>query len=273
MNVPAAALRKLGYGVTSIVVMVGDLAPADPFCEPDGLARVALVQQRVESNLAEVGPDGPTTLELIDGELAALRKRDTQVQSDSPTIAYYRAYWVAYLLYHKAVGLMQSDRFESGREPLREAVSLLEGIEPRDHEVLALLGLAGGLHLAYVPRHRILAATEMVNGYLSEALRAAPTNVRVLYANAIADFNTPAVYGGRKRVEKLLTNALDSPDHPPVGVTPNWGRREASVLLIRFLLDEDRLGEARALVDRALVRWPGSWEHRVFLANLIGEGR
>ena len=76
-----------------------------------------------------------------------------------------------------------------------------------------------------------------------------------------------------ERVEKLLTNALDSPDHPPVGVTPNWGRREASVLLIRFLLDEDRLGEARALVDRALVRWPGSWEHRVFLANLIGEGR
>lgn len=267
------ARRTLGFGVAIIALVGGTPGWPAQVDDADGLSRIALVQQRVEGSLAGVVTDGLTTLDVIDQELAAVSRRNIRLDEEgSVAAAYYRAYWTAYLLYHKAVVLMRSGRFESGQAPLQETVSLLEGIEPRDHEVLALLGLAAGLHLAYVPRHRILAATDTVNGYLADALRLAPNNVRTLYANAIADYNTPAAYGGRKRVERLLTTALDSRDHQPVGVTPNWGRREASVLLIRFFIGEARLDEARALVDRGLVRWPKSREHGALKASLIGEG-
>ena len=219
-----------------------------------------LVQQRVENVWAQPESERVEALTAIEEELADVW---SPVSHDSKgALEYNPAYWTAYVLYRKSVALMSGGQFEQGRGPLHQAVTILERIETRDADVLALLGLASGLYLAYVPRHRIIVATDRVNETLSGALRMAPNNLRVLYANAIADFNTPEVYGGGKQVERLLSTALALPDQEPVGSTPQWGRREATMLLIRFYVDQERSEDARRLVDKARSQWPASPEMR-----------
>lgn len=212
---------------------------------------LAGVQSRMEAALSRADADSgvtPSILTVIDGELAALRQTDGH--------DYYTRYWKSYLLYRQAGEHMSSPEFEKGEKPLLEAIALLKKIEPRDVEVVALLGLVAGLHLAYVPRHRIILANSKAADYLAEALRLDGGNARALYANAVADYHTPEEYGGKKKAERLLKRALKKLPSDAAGLAPRWGRREAAALLARHYMDEVRLNDARGALGQARLKWP-----------------
>ena len=214
------------------------------------------IQSRMEAALSRANADGggaPSVLAVIDGELTALRQADKH--------DYYTQYWKSYLLYRKAgehMSSLSSLEFDKGKKPLVEAVDLLEKIEPRDVEVVALLGLVAGLHLAYVPRHRIILANSKAAGYLAEALRLDGENARALYANAVTDYHTPEEYGGKRKTERLLKRALEKLPYNAAGLAPRWGRREVATLLVRYYMDEARINDARGVLEQARLRWPSN---------------
>ena len=189
------------------------------------------------------------TLNTIERELEALEDAEGLP-------AYYRNYWMSYLLYHKAINLMATQEFGKGKIPLEQAMLLLNETEPRDAEVVALLSLVAGLHLAYVPRHRIIGANAAVHEYLAESLELDRNNKRALYANAVVDFNIPEEYGGKKETERLLKKALAAPLQEPAGLAPRWGRRESTTLLVQLYVEQKRLAQARDVVRGALAVWP-----------------
>ena len=212
---------------------------------------LAGMQNRVEAALSRADTDGSgghSALAIIDGELAALQRVDRD--------DYYANYWKSYLLYRKALRLMSSPEFKKGEAPLAEAIDLLKGTAPRDVEVVALLGLIANMHLAYVPRHRIILASNQARDYLDEALKLDGENARALYANAVTDYFTPEEYGGKKNTERLLKKALEKMPHDAAGLAPRWGRRDAATLLVFHYMDEGRLDDARSVLGEARLRWP-----------------
>lgn len=214
------------------------------------ILELAELQGRIEKTIAEGELGAAATLTAIDDELAAFQS--TQGAQD-----YHGKYWKSYLLYQRAVNLMPTEKFESAKAPLTEAIDILKDTTPRDVEVVALLSLAAGLRLAYVPRHRIIVANNAVNGYLAEALDLDAENTRARFANAVADYNVPEEYGGKRRVEDLLQDVLAKQEwSPPSGLAPRWGRREAATLLVRLYLEENRFAEARDVLVDALAKWP-----------------
>lgn len=214
------------------------------------ILELAELQGRIEKTVADGEHGTATTLAVIEEELTAFL--DTAGEQN-----YHSKYWKSYLLYQQAVNLMSTDKFERADVPLKEAIETLKGTVPRDVEVVALLGLAAGLHLAYVPRHRIIVANNEVNGYLAEALELDASNVRALFANAVADYNVPEEYGGKRKVEGLLKDVLAKKKwSPSSGLAPRWGGREAATLIVRFYLDENRVAEARDVLVNALAVWP-----------------
>ena len=214
------------------------------------ILELAKLQGRIEKTVADGEHGTAATLAAIEEELAAFL--DAAGEQD-----YHSKYWKSYLLYQQAVNLMSTEEFERADAPLKEAIETLKGTTPRDVEVVALLGLAAGLQLAYVPRHRIIVANNEVNGYLTEALELDAGNVRARFANAVADYNVPEEYGGKLKVESLLKDVLAKKKwSPSSGLAPRWGRREAATLIARFYLDENRIAEARDVLANALAVWP-----------------
>lgn len=191
---------------------------------------------------------GVSVLAILDSELRSLERTDRH--------DYYAKYWKSYLLYRKAIEHMSSPDFDKGEPPLVEAIDMLKEIEPRDVEVVALLSLVAGLHLAYVPRHRIIVANREAMHYLAEALELDAGNARALYASAVTDFYTPKEYGGKGKTERLLKKALEGLPDDASGLTPRWGRRDAATLLVRHYVDEARVDDARGVLDQARLKWP-----------------
>ena len=217
------------------------------------LAKLAELQSRIEKTVIDREIGAAATLAAISNELSIFQGVDGKGEEGD----YHHKYWKSYLLYQQAFHLMATEEFESAEALLTQAIDILEGTAPRDVEVVALLSLAAGLRLAFVPRHRIIVANNEVNGCLAEALKLDAENVRALLANALADYNVPEEYGGKRKAEGLLKKVLAKPRLPPSGLAPRWGEREAATLIARIYLDEGRLAEARKALAAALGEWPG----------------
>lgn len=246
------AAIALAQGAFHGAILAGALIFCSPSWAEGGKApslQLAELQGRFDKTIADGEHGAAATLAAIGSELEAFQGVDGERD-------YYHKYWKSYLLYQQAINLMSTEQFEKAKEPLTQAIDLLEGTVPRDVEVVALLSLAAGLHLAYVPRHRIIVANNKVNRYLAEALKLDAENVRALYANAVTDYHVPEEYGGKRKAEGLLQKILAKPRLQPSGLAPRWCGREAATLIVRLYLDESRLADARRVLAAALVEWP-----------------
>ena len=207
-----------------------------------------------------------SALDAVEGELRTVRT------PDSGDLRYYRSYWLAYAKYRRVAALVAAERPEGAKSVLEEAMALLQNIEPRDSDSEALLGLVAGMSLGFVEPSAMF---ERLGGW---SARASPTrlslddsNVRAWYANAMSDFGTPPEFGGGKRAERYLRKAIAT-QTPPSVLGPNWGRKESVGLLLEFYFREERLEDAQALLDEAVVEFPGSafltsYGERLAMAN------
>lgn len=170
---------------------------------------------------------------------------------------YYKNYWLAFSHYQKAIALMRANQKENARGSLDRSLALLKAIPNKDVEVNALLGLASGLNLAFIPRQRIVIAAQESGSYVAAGLASGRPSPRAFYASAIADWNTPSMYGGTLKAEGLAKKAI-ALNEPASQLRPTWGRDEATALLIRIYVAQKRTPEARALLETARRQFPGS---------------
>lgn len=197
---------------------------------------------------------------LRQGDLSGLDEMEAALRhlaATSEQADYYRRYWLGLTLYLKSLALMQQGKREDAKEVLADGIETLKGIPHPDEEVYALLGLAAGLNLQYVPRQSIMLAISEVNSYLARAVSGRET-LRGLYANAVSDWNTPVEYGGQLRAESFVRKALSLPDRAGGPLSPSWGRDFATALLIRILLTKGKKAEALELLEKARKQLPDS---------------
>ncbi len=171
--------------------------------------------------------------------------------------AHYKNYWLGFLNYQKAIALMRAKRLDSAKVALGRSIATLKAMPAKDVEVNALLGLASGLNLAFIPRQQIVVAAQESGGYVSTALASGKPSARAFYASAIADWNTPAIYGGMRKAEGLARKAIALRE-PASQIRPTWGRDEAAALLIRIHVAKKRMPEARSLYEAARKQFPNS---------------
>lgn len=179
------------------------------------------------------------------------------IQAVSPVARFYKGYWLGYALYNKSLSQMRIGKRMEAKGSLEDAIRSLDGIATPNVEVHALLGVATGLNLQFVPRQSIMGAIGTVNGHLAAALAPRPT-LRSYYAAAVSDWNTPVEYGGKKKAEPLVRQALALPPEINAGVGPTWGRDMATALLIRILRSQQRNVDATMLAQRAARDFPNS---------------
>jgi hypothetical protein len=177
--------------------------------------------------------------------------------SGSPTLSYYQNYWFALLYYEKSLSLMRAKSRDLSKQVLEQSIATLKSITPQDNEVSALLAMALGLNLQFVPQQSIIIAVQDVNAALGAALEGKPS-LRSYYANAISDYNTPLIYGGGRKAEALARQAIANQGRRSARLRPTWGRDLATALLIRILIDKKKMAEARALYQKAKLEFPNS---------------
>ena len=172
---------------------------------------------------------------------------------DYATLDYYRDYYVAWSKAQKTLCAMHSGNHDLAKASLAQGLEILKGITPYDVEIRALHAYMAGLNLAYTPRHKIVLENTKVTEMLRALLDTDDRNPQVLYANAVADFNTPPEYGGRKKVEPLCQKALSSDwVNSDETMRPTWGREHCAVILVQHYLQEDEKPSAQRVLRRAL---------------------
>jgi len=172
-------------------------------------------------------------------------------------VTYWKNYWSAFLDYQNALSLMRASRRDEARVTLGRSIDTLKAIASPDAEVNALLGLAAGLNLQFVPRQQIVIAAQQTNAYLRDSVASPKASPRSYYASAIADWNTPITFGGTLKAEGLAKKAL-SMRETPSQLRPTWGRDAATELLIRIHLARKEGAAARALYESAKRDFPDS---------------
>ena len=206
-----------------------------------------------------------SVLEAVEGELRTTRT------PDSGDLRYYRSYWLAYAKYRRAGAMIAAGQPEGVKSVLEEAMALLENIEPQDSDSEALFGLVAGMSLGFVEPSAMFERLAKVTESLANALSLDESNVRAWYANAMSDFSTPPEFGGGKRAERYLRKAIAA-QTPPSVLGPNWGRKESVGLLLEIYFRDERLEDAQALLEEAVVEFPGSasltsYGERLAMAN------
>ena len=175
----------------------------------------------------------------------------------SSTLNYYKSYWSSYLLYHLSLCYFRNEQLEMSERVIKEAIDILEDIENKDSEVLALLALAQTFYFQYVPRQDVFLHMHKVKENLKKSMILDKNNMRAHYVNASYDYYTPEEYGGGQRSESLLLKALATPSNTSSSpFAPNWGKKEAYGLLIGYYIKKANKESASKYLSILKNRFP-----------------
>ncbi|TPG10789.1 hypothetical protein EAH84_11920 [Sphingomonas oligophenolica] len=186
---------------------------------------------------------------------ASLRAANT---ARSGPMAYYVPYWLAYTDYLAAGTLLKAARKGEAMQALSEAVAVLTAAPTSDVETDALLSLVAGLRIAVTTPEQIGEAIGQARDALEKAVALDATNVRVLYARALADYTTPKQYGVGRVAEKYARGAIAQPRESTRALKPGWGRDDSAALLVKILRAGGRDDEAQSILTRFAGEYPDS---------------
>jgi len=170
-------------------------------------------------------------------------------------INYWEAY-AKYLLYYD-YDLKNEQEKEQAEKTIEEAIKLLEDIDKKNSEHYALLSLLGGLQLNFVNALMLPFRASKVGKNAEKAIQMAPQNIRAYLALGIYDYHTPKMYGGMKVVEETLKKAITLNDkYDPNPYSPDWGKQETYLYLVKFYNYEKRKNEALKYLEEGLKLYP-----------------
>jgi tetratricopeptide (TPR) repeat protein len=173
----------------------------------------------------------------------------------NPHINYWEAY-AKYLLYFE-YDLKNEQEKEQAEKIIEEAIKLLEDIDKKTSEHYALLSLLGGLQLNFVNTLMLPFRASKVGKNAEKAIQMTPQNIRAYLALGIYDYYTPKMYGGMKVVEETLKKAIKLNDrYDPNPYSPDWGKQDAYLYLVKFYSYEKRKNDALKYLEEGLKLYP-----------------
>lgn len=186
-----------------------------------------------------------------------------KLSAKSPQAAYWRNYWAGYVAYERTISHLRTKDSAKAKLQSAKAMASLKAATPSDREVEALLALVLGVDLSFTPADQLMSKLPASATALERA-QDGPHALRPLYAAAVADWNTPAAYGGQRNAEGMLRKAISLPQSQPGGLQPTWGRDAALAQLVLVLQARKQSEEAAKVLKAGLESYPDS----VYLVEL-----
>lgn len=170
-------------------------------------------------------------------------------------------YWLSYIDYFKTVVFMH-DEPELASDMVDEGIKRLkDSVLSRNSEDQALLGMLLALSITFHPGIRASVIQNEIEARCKKSVELDSENPRPYYVLGSSDFYTAAMFGGGKKCEKYLLQALERPAQRIANpYLPSWGREGAYELLIKYYLDMKKQPEkAREYFKRAHKEYPNSY--------------
>lgn len=168
-------------------------------------------------------------------------------------------YWRAYLAYYKGIYLVTIDEKGKAEKIVDKHIGLLKKIKNKNSEEYALLSLLRGFSIQFKSFIRAPFISSKAGKDVEQALKLDPQNMRAKYVEASSDFYTPKNFGGGKKVEGLLLEALKLPEQKtPNPILPSWGRLQTYELLLQYYVREEKWTEANSTLVDAKALYPES---------------
>ncbi|MEL6390101.1 MAG: hypothetical protein AAFQ02_08045 [Bacteroidota bacterium] len=172
--------------------------------------------------------------------------------------AHWVEYWSAYAIYQRSqVEAYRLQDEEMAKATTEQAITILKGLDNKNAEDYALMGLIKGYSLQWKSFTGMAKHSGIAGKWVKRAVEMDPQCPRTQYAFGNHDYYKPGIFGGGKKVESSLSTALALyKSTPPNPLLPTWGMDDSYVKLIRYRLKDDRPADALVLLEEALVRYP-----------------
>jgi pentatricopeptide repeat protein len=181
-------------------------------------------------------------------------------------------YWTAFALYRKAIFQAYAAGGEGSEATTKQALELLASIKTKTSEHYALQGIIRSFSIQFATGMKAGIVSAKVGKDFKKALQLDEQNMRAYYGLGSSDYYTPEQYGGGKRVEEYILQALalekQYHDNP---VMPTWGKDEAYEILLRHYMKKEQFEKAKTLFQQAMNDFPGNYQLSQLGAELVGK--
>lgn len=172
---------------------------------------------------------------------------------------YLPQYWGAYLKLNLSIMYSKIGDDVKGEESINEAINMLNAIENKDAEVFALFAYSQCLSIQYVRGMQAGMISQSAGQNVKNARKIDENNIRAWYVSGVLDFYTPKSFGGQKECEQFFKKAISleekNTDNPYL---PTWGKEDSYIMLINYLLVNERKNEAEQYYKEAISAFPSS---------------
>ena len=179
-------------------------------------------------------------------------------------------YWYSYTCYYHSILLMVKKENKNSEKILEEGIVQLKNITTKNSEHLALLALMESFSIQYASVIEVPFISKRVKQNAEKALQLDSLNLRAYFVLGSNDFYTPEQYGGGKKAEGYLLQAVKLNDQSVANeYLPSWGKNSAYEMLIRFYINHKQFAEAKKYYRQAIAMFPNDYMINKLAKELI----
>ena len=174
---------------------------------------------------------------------------------------HWKEYWNSYALYQTSIFYAYGKKpdVEKGKAYVEEAINTLKKVENKNSEDYALLGFMKGYSLQWKSMLAMAKQSGVASKWVQKAVDIDDQNPRANYAFGNNDYFKPKFFGGGKKADMYLTNAIALyKESIPNPLLPSWGMEDAYNKLIKTKMKADASDDAQKLLSEALDKFSNS---------------
>lgn len=181
-------------------------------------------------------------------------------------------YWRAYSEYYLAVFYSNKQDEKNSEKHIDEGIDYLKNMKNKNSEDYALLAMMQSFSIQFVSGMKAGIISRKVQKNANKALSLDEQNLRAYFVLGSNDFYTPESFGGGKKAEQYLKDALSKPDQKVKNsYLPSWGREASYELLIKHYIKKENWKEAVSWFSKANKDFPNSYLLNALAPQLIGK--
>jgi len=205
-----------------------------------------------------------------DEPLSAMNNELEELYEQSPNKLIH--YWQAYLSYYDAIFHLQMDQEKASEKAVDSGIELLEDMPKKNSEDYALLAMMESFSLQFKSAVKLPFISGDVKDHAEKSKQLNPDNPRAYYVLGSNDFYTPEKYGGGKKVEQYLKQAIKLPEQEqPNSYLPSWGVEESYELLIKYYIKKEEWDNAKQYFSEAQEKYPDNYRIKEMAPKLVGK--
>lgn len=173
---------------------------------------------------------------------------------------HWKEYWIAYAKFQQSMYWAynpESVDEEKAKVITQEAITILENIDKKNVEDYALLGYVKGYSLQWTSFLKIPKESGKAGKWVAKSVELDAENPRANMVFGNNDYHTPPMFGGGKKAEKYLLNAISLFEEEVKNpFMPSWGLPNAYQMLVQTYIKKDMLEKAAETVKKGLEIFP-----------------